>query len=108
MAAKGFELNRARFNRELARRGLQHPPKGKLAGEPKISELALQMRMDKSTVSRVVNGTNTLAGAEFVLKLMAAWELEFHDLFKDTPPKPCRLQASEKRLASSQRMKVPA
>ncbi|WP_158656580.1 hypothetical protein [Rhodococcus qingshengii] len=55
-----------------------------------------------------MNGTNTLAGAEFVLKLMAAWELEFHDLFKDTPPKPRRLQASEKRLASSQRMKVPA
>ncbi|MDV6274309.1 hypothetical protein R3Q06_12425 [Rhodococcus erythropolis] len=100
VAAKGFELNRPRFNRELAKRGLQHPAKGKLAGSPKVSALALQMGMDKSSVSRVVNDIQ-LPGADFVRNLMRAWDLEFHDLFKDTPPRPLRLQASDQRMKVS-------
>lgn len=96
MSANGFALNRGRFNREMGKRGLVHPRGGKLSGRPNATALAKQMRMDRSTVSRVIND-EALPGAEFVLKLIAAWDLEFHDLFKTASPTPRRLQVPQRR-----------
>ncbi|WP_301119701.1 hypothetical protein [Mycolicibacterium fortuitum] len=68
---RGFALKVGRVKREMKKRKI-----------PDYAALSRQIEMNKSTVWRVMNG-HAHPGPDFVNALLAAWDLEFHDLFDD-------------------------
>ncbi len=68
---RGFAIKAGRFKREMKRRGI-----------PDAAELARQIGVNKTTAWRVLNG-HSRPGPDFVNHVLAAWEMEFHDLFDD-------------------------
>lgn len=69
--SRGLTLKMGRFHREMKKRGL-----------PDAAAVARNVGLHKSTVWRVMNG-HARPGPEFVNALLAAWDLEFHDIFED-------------------------
>ncbi|AIT13080.1 Cro protein [Mycobacterium phage Spikelee] len=68
---RGFAIKMGRVKREMKKRGI-----------PDYAALARDMKVNKSTVWRVMNG-RARPGPDFVNALLDAWDLEFHDLFDD-------------------------
>lgn len=68
---RGFALKQGRLKREMKKRGL-----------PDSAAFARDIGVNKSTAWRVLNG-HARPGPDFVNALLAAWDLEFHDIFDD-------------------------
>lgn len=72
--AREFAIDRARFKREMKRRGIKNS-----------AELARNIGVAKTTAWRVLNG-EAAPGPNFVYSVLDAWQLEFHDVFKSAKP----------------------
>lgn len=68
---RGFAIKLGRLKREMKKRGL-----------PDAAALSRDIKVDRSTAWRVLNG-HSRPGPDFVNALLAAWDLEFHDIFDD-------------------------
>lgn len=68
---RGFAIKLGRLKREMKKRGLEDS-----------AALARDIKVNKSTAWRVMNG-HSRPGPDFVNALLAAWDLEFHDIFDD-------------------------
>lgn len=68
---RGFAIKLGRLKREMKKRGI-----------PDSAALARDIKVNKTTAWRVLNG-HSRPGPDFVNALLAAWDLEFHDIFDD-------------------------
>ena len=68
---RGFAIKLGRLKREMKNRGI-----------PDSAALARDIKVNKTTAWRVLNG-HSRPGPDFVNALLAAWDLEFHDIFDD-------------------------
>lgn len=68
---RGFAIKVGRFKREMKKRDLADS-----------AALARDIGVNKSTAWRVLTG-QARPGPDFVNCVLAAWDMEFHDLFDD-------------------------